>query len=187
MRRSAGKKASMARASTRPAPERIGDHYLAVAHRLYQAATPRREAALSSSGSAKSASIRRSSTSVRRRPEMVRMKTPVVAHDQVFALDQQQAEIARQISVLEIGFVHRPGRQQTDARVVLPVIFEQLGLERLEERRHAFDARGAIDVGNGARPKPAGSRSRKPAPDGACARSPSTHQRPSGPRPTSTA
>ena len=77
--------------------------------------TPSRERALSSSGSAKSASSRRSSTSARRRPGDGADEHAVVAHREVFALDQQEAEIAREIGVLEIGLVHRPGRQQADA------------------------------------------------------------------------
>ena len=88
---------------------------------------------------------------MRRRPDDGADEDAVVAHDQVLAVDQQQPEIARQIGVLEIGLVHRPGREQADARVVLAVEREQLGLERLEERRDALDARGAVDVGNGAR------------------------------------
>ena len=79
----------------------------------------------------------------------------VVAHDEVFAVDQKQAEIARQISVLEIGFVHRPRREQAGARVVLAIERHQFGLEGLEERRDALDAGGAIDVGNGARQRQA--------------------------------
>ena len=40
-----------------------------------------------------------------------------VAHDQVVALDQQEAEIARQVRLLEIGLAEGPGRQQADARI----------------------------------------------------------------------
>ena len=42
----------------------------------------------------------------------------LVAHRQVAALDQGVAEVARQIGVLEVGFVIRSGGQQHDARVV---------------------------------------------------------------------
>ena len=63
----------------------------------------------------------------------------VVAHRQVLALDQQHAEIARQIGVLEIGLVHRAGREQADRRVVAAVEGRQVGLERLEERRQPLD------------------------------------------------
>ena len=141
----------MARASIKPAPSALAITHLAVAHRLHQTgdAEPRTgvefervgeigvDAAQQHFGAAQSG--------------YCTDEDAIVAHDQVLALDQQQAEIAREIGVLEIGFVHRPGRQQTDARVVLPVIFEQLGLKRLEERRDAFDVGFAIDVGDGAR------------------------------------
>ena len=79
----------------------------------------------------------------------------VVAHDEVLAVDQEQAEIARQIGVLEIGLVHRSRRQQAGARIVLAIERHQFGLESLEERRDALDAGGAIDVGNGARQRQA--------------------------------
>ena len=75
----------------------------------------------------------------------------IVFDDEILAFDQQEAEIARQIGVLEIGLVHRPGRKQADARIVALVEREQFGLQRLKERRNAFDARRAIDVGDGAR------------------------------------
>ena len=75
----------------------------------------------------------------------------VVAHAQILAFDQQEAEIAREVSVLEIGLAQRPGREQTDMGVVLTAERGELGLKGLEERRHPFDPRGAIDVGNGAR------------------------------------
>ncbi len=42
----------------------------------------------------------------------------VVAHGQVAALDQGVAQVARQVGVLEVGLVVRPGGQQHDARVV---------------------------------------------------------------------
>ena len=79
----------------------------------------------------------------------------VVAHDEVLAVDQEQAEIARQIGVLEISLVHRSRRQQAGARIVLAIERHQFGLESLEERRDALDAGGAIDVGNGARQRQA--------------------------------
>ena len=114
-------------------------------------ATPRREAALSSSGSAKSASM----------PPQQHLGAPqagnradedaVVAHGQILAFDQQEAEIAGEIGVLEIGFIHRPRREQANARIVLAIERGKLGLEGLEKRRDAFDTRGAVDVGHRAR------------------------------------
>jgi hypothetical protein len=40
---------------------------------------------------------------------------------QILAFDQQEAEIARKISVLEIGLVQRAGRQHADRRIVAAV------------------------------------------------------------------
>ena len=40
-----------------------------------------------------------------------------VAHREVVALDQQEAEIAREIGLLEIGLAVGAGRQQADARL----------------------------------------------------------------------
>ena len=101
--------------------ERIGDGDLPSRTACTRPATPRREAALSSSGSAKSASTPAQQHFGAAQARDGADEDAVVAHDQVFALDQQQAEIARQIGVLEIGLVHRPRRQQADARVVVAV------------------------------------------------------------------
>ena len=79
----------------------------------------------------------------------------VVAHAQVFAFDQKEPEITREISVLEIGFAQRSRRQQADVRVVLAGEGGELGLEGLKERGDAFDARGAIDFRDGARQRQA--------------------------------
>lgn len=52
--------------------------------------------------------------------------------------------------MLEIGFVHRAGREQADVGVILAAQRMELGLQGLEERRDPLNARGAIDVGDGA-------------------------------------
>jgi hypothetical protein len=75
----------------------------------------------------------------------------VVAHAQIFALDHEKAEIARQIGVLEIGLAHRSGRQHANVRVVLPAERCELGLKSLKERGEALGAARSIDVGDGAR------------------------------------
>ncbi len=72
----------------------------------------------------------------------------VVACRQILALDQQEAEIAGEIGVLEISLVHRPGRQHADPGIVLPVEAVKLGLQGLEERRVAAHPQVAIDVRN---------------------------------------
>ncbi len=77
-------------------------------------------------------------------------KNAVIAHAEVFAFDQHEPEIAREIGVLEIGLAHRSGREQTKVSLVLTAQRRKLGLKRLEERRDALDPRGAVDVGHGA-------------------------------------
>ena len=62
-----------------------------------------------------------------------------VMHDEIVALDQQEAEIARQIGLLEIGLAVRTGRQQADARLRAFGGVGQRGAESAEERREALD------------------------------------------------
>ncbi len=78
-------------------------------------------------------------------------KYAIVLDDEILAFDQQESEIACEIGVLEIGFVHRARRQQRDAGVVAAVEREQFGLQRLKKRRNTLDTRGPINIGNGAR------------------------------------
>ena len=73
---SAGRKLSMARASTRPEPSPLASTTWPSRIACTRPGTPRRERAESSSGSAKSASSRRTSTSARFKPATVRTKTP---------------------------------------------------------------------------------------------------------------
>ena len=74
-----------------------------------------------------------------------------VAHGQVATLDQQQAEVAGEIGLLEIGLVVGAGRQQADARIAAPGASGKAGAERLEERREPLDVHGAVEVRPGAR------------------------------------
>ena len=108
-----------ARASTTPEPSALAITTLPSRTACTRPGTPSRERAFSSSGSAKSASRRRNSTSARLQAGHGADEHAVVAHREVLALDQQEAEIAREIGVLEIGLVHRAGRQHADAGVVL--------------------------------------------------------------------
>ena len=59
---------------------------------------------------------------------------PVVAHHQVAAFDQRQAQKARQVGVLEIGFVVGAGREQHDAAVALAGLDRAHGLEVVGQR-----------------------------------------------------
>ena len=75
----------------------------------------------------------------------------VAADGEVVALDQQEAEIARERRVLEIGFAEGARRQQADARLVAVGAGAQRVAERLEERRHALDIHRLVEIGKGAR------------------------------------
>ena len=76
-----------------------------------------------------------------------------VAHGQVAALDEREAEIAREVGVLEVGLVVRAGRQQDDLRGL-----SRFGRERAqrvalgaEERREPLDLAVAKRLGQAAR------------------------------------
>ena len=75
----------------------------------------------------------------------------VAADGEIVALDQQEAEIARQRGVLEIGFAEGARRQQPDPRLVAVGAGAQRLAERLEERRHALDIHRLVEIGKGAR------------------------------------
>ena len=75
----------------------------------------------------------------------------VAADGEIVALDQQEAEIARQRGVFEIGFAEGARRQQSDARLVAVGAGAQAVAERLEERRHALDIHRLVEIGKGAR------------------------------------
>ena len=82
---------------------------------------------------------------------MVRTLISSVAHRQVAALDQQEAEIAGKIGLFEIGLVIGAGRQQADARIGMRGRGDQAVAERLEERREPADVHIAIERREGAR------------------------------------
>ena len=131
--------------------------------------------------------MRRSSTRTLRNPATVLRKTDRHRHQQVHALDQTEAEIAREISVLEIGLVDRPGRQEADARVLDLASRASVRAQRVEERRQPLHVEAAEYDPGSARDSAIRFSSAYPAPEGACARSRSTHHCPVGLRPMSTA
>ena len=112
-----GRKPSSARDSSTPEPGMLATATPPARIASIRPGTPMREAALSSSGSHESASTRRNSTSARFRPATVRTIDAAVAHDEIVALDQQEAEIAREVGLFEIGLAEGAGRQQADARL----------------------------------------------------------------------
>ena len=113
--------------------------------------TPRCDDALSSSGSRKLESTRRSSTSSRFKPGNGADMNAIAADGEIVALDQQEAEIARQRGVFEIGLAEGARRQQPDPRLVAIGAGAQRLAECLEERRHALDIHRLVEVGKGAR------------------------------------
>ena len=75
----------------------------------------------------------------------------IAADGEIVALDQQEAEIARQRGVFEIGLAEGARRQQPDPRLVAIGAGAQRLAECLEERRHALDIHRLVEVGKGAR------------------------------------
>jgi hypothetical protein len=150
-RRQRGQKAQERARLDHAGTERIGDHDGAVTHRLHQSghaeARTRIELEWIGEVGVEASHEHLGPLEAGHRAN----EDAVVAHGQVFALDQQEAEITREIGVLEIGLVHRPRREHADAGIVLPVERGQLGLERLEKRRQPLDLELAIDVGHGTR------------------------------------
>ncbi len=131
--------------------ERVRHHHIAVADRLHETrnAEPRAGAQLQRIGEIGIEAAQQHLGALQARHGAD--EHAVVADGEVLALDQQEAEIAGEIGVLEIGFVQRPGRQHADRRIVAAAQARQLGLERLEERRDALDPKLAVDVRHGAR------------------------------------
>ena len=68
------------------------------------------------------------------------------AHRQVAALDEREAEVARQQRVLEIGFVERSRRQQYDQRRAIPVVTHRAGTRRPTQQRftQCVEERGQV-------------------------------------------
>ena len=103
---SAGRKLNMRARLDHAGTERIGDHHGAVAHRLHQArhAEARARVELERIGEVgiEAAQQHLGALEAGDRAD----EDAVVAHRQILALDQQEAEIAREIGVLEIGLVH---------------------------------------------------------------------------------
>ena len=73
------------------------------------------------------------------------------AHEKVIALDQEEAEIARKIGLLEIGFAQRARRQKADARLGTVGRAAQPGTKSLEEGGEALDIHFVVEKRQGAR------------------------------------
>ena len=131
--------------------ERIGDHHGAVADRLHQTghAQPRAGAQLQRIGEIGIETAQQHLGALQARHGAD--EDAVVADGQVFAFDQKKAEIAREIGVLEIGFVQRPRRQHADRRIVVAVERRQLRLEAPGRTARGARPEAPIDVGHRAR------------------------------------
>ena len=69
-----------------------------------------------------------------------------VAHDQIVAFDEQEAEVAGEIGLLEIGRAQRAGRQNPDARFGALAARLEPGAQFAKERREAFDVHLAVEA-----------------------------------------
>ena len=98
-----------------PAAQGIGQHHAAIAHRFHQPGNAQRAIAAKFQ---RIAEIRIDAAENRRHPLQPRQgfeKDFGIAHHQIIAFDQGQAQIMGEIDMLEIGFVIGTGRQQHGA------------------------------------------------------------------------
>ena len=181
---SAGRKLSMARASTTPEPSALAITTVPSRIACTRPGTPRRERALELERigeiGIETAQQHLGALEAGHGAD----EDAIVADGQVLALDQQKAEIAREIGVLEIGLVQRPRRQHADAGIVAAVERRQFHLEGLEERRHALDAQARDRCRASRATAPAGSPAHSPRPTApACdRRAPTSGRRANGRR-----
>jgi hypothetical protein len=75
----------------------------------------------------------------------------IVAHGEIGALGQQEAEISGEEGMLEIGLVERPGGEHRDARIGRRRKRGELRAQALEEAGEALDRQGPVDFGQRAR------------------------------------
>ena len=82
---------------------------------------------------------------------MVRTMHATVAHGEVVALDQQEAEIAREIGLLEIGLAERARASAGRCAARRGGRAAQPGAKGLEEGREALDVHFVVEARQGAR------------------------------------
>src|SRR5258708_212619 len=132
-----------------------GDHHCAIAHGLHQAghAKPRTRIELERIGEVGVESPHQhfGTLETGHRAD----EDAILADSQILAFDQQEAQIAREIGVLEISLIHGPRREHADPRIILAIERGKLGLKSLEERRQPLDLEPPIDLGHDARQREA--------------------------------
>ena len=113
-----GRKASSAGVSTSPLPSAFATATLPARTACTRPATPSEESLRSESGSQKTI-VDAAQQHVHALETAERLQVQhAVAHGEVAALDQREAEVARQVRVLEVGLVVGAGGEQRDVRVV---------------------------------------------------------------------
>ena len=75
----------------------------------------------------------------------------VVAHHQIRPFDQEEAEVARHVGVLEMGFAQRSRCQQADPRLDTFGLDREARAEALEEGSKALDVHRAVEIREGTR------------------------------------
>ena len=147
-----GRNAIVAAVSTSPLPSALATATLPARTACMRPGVPSADSPSSSSGSQKPSSWRRRITCTGEQARERLQIDAVVAHGEVVALDERDAEVAREIGVLEVGLVVRPGREQHDARPAgRRRELDQRVAERLEEAGEPLDVEVAERLGQDAR------------------------------------
>ena len=149
------------------------------------------ERALNSSGSAKLASMRRHSIAQRPQPVNGPHHGLTVFDDDVLPFEQHHAEVTRDIGVFRSKCrFDGPGVMIPATRGCLKDALASSSIasrKALKKPREFVDMRARETARGKSAPSPCGFSSAKPAPEGACVRSPRTNHEPSGERPISKA
>jgi hypothetical protein len=136
-----------------PAPEGVRDRHRAGAYRLHEAGHAERRVAAQRERIAEVV-VEPAHDHVDTLEPLERLQVhDAVAHRQVPALDETEAEVACEVGLLEVRLVVRPGREQDDARHVVPSRREpgEGRAEAREERREPRDVAVAEELGQRAR------------------------------------
>src|SRR6516165_11849116 len=150
---SAGRKLNSARASATPEPSALAITTVPSRTACTKPGTPSRERALSSSGEVGVEPPHQHFGALE--AGHCADEDAILADGQILAFDQQEAQIAREIGVLEISLIHGPRGEHANPRIILAIERGKLGLKSLEEWRQPLDLEPAIDLGHDARQREA--------------------------------